>query len=164
MIDDMRIGQGMDAHRFADGRDLVLCGVKVPHDRGLDGHSDADVAVHALMDAILGALALGDIGKWFPDTDQKHKGADSLKLLESILSSPRLDGWRIVNLDVTIVAQRPKLAPFSERMRGNLARVVGCGLDRVSVKATTTEKMGFCGREEGVAALAVVLMARTNQQ
>ncbi len=155
-----RIGQGYDVHRLQSGRKLILCGVDIPHETGLLGHSDADVAVHALMDAWLGALALGDIGKWFPDNDSSYKGADSMKLLERIVADERIKEYRLSNLDVTIIAQRPKVAPYIQQMRENLARIIGCSLDQVSVKATTTEKLGFCGREEGIAAMAVILLEK----
>ncbi|MDD3117677.1 MAG: 2-C-methyl-D-erythritol 2,4-cyclodiphosphate synthase [Victivallales bacterium] len=155
-----RIGQGYDVHRLTAGRKLILCGVDIPHDRGLAGHSDADVAVHAVMDALLGALALGDIGQWFPDHDPKYAGADSIGLLRHILSSPCFQPWQLENLDVTIMAQQPKLLPYRRRMREMLAAAFGTESDRISVKATTTEKLGFCGREEGIAATAVVLLSR----
>jgi 2-C-methyl-D-erythritol 2,4-cyclodiphosphate synthase len=156
----IRIGQGIDVHKFAVGRKLILGGVEIPYERGLDGHSDADVAVHAVMDAMLGALALGDIGKWFPDSDELYRGADSLKLLEKIVNSAEFAGWRIGNLDITLIAQAPKLAGYIDAMRDNLARVLKCEFNQVSVKATTTEKLGFCGREEGIAASAVVLLEK----
>ncbi len=154
----IRIGQGFDVHRFATGRKLILCGEEFDHPRGLLGHSDADVAVHALMDAILGALALGDIGRLFPDDDPAYLHADSMKLLATVLEHPEVTPWRIVNCDITILAQAPKLAPRRDRMRANLAAVLHCDVNAVSVKATTTEKLGFCGREEGIAAMAVVLL------
>jgi len=155
---DLRLGQGFDAHRLVPGRPLILGGVRIPHGLGLLGHSDADVLAHAIMDAILGALALGDIGQWFPDSDERHRGADSLALLRTILADPRLGGWRPGNVDATLVAQAPRLAPHVPAMRANLAAVLGLAVDRVSVKATTTEAMGFCGRGEGIAAMAVVAM------
>ena len=133
----------------------------MPHSTGLLGHSDADVAVHALMDAILGALALGDIGQLFPDTDPAWKDADSMELLKAVMADPRVSEWEIGNLDLTIIAQKPKLLPFNLEMRTNLARVLDLPLDRVSVKATTTEKLGFEGREEGIAATCVVLLEKT---
>lgn len=160
-VPDMRVGQGYDAHRLAQGRRLVLCGVKIDHDRGLDGHSDADVAVHALMDALLGALGLGDIGRHFPDSDPRYKGADSMKLLETVMAMVTERGYRVGNADVTIVAQRPKLAGYMARMRENIARGLGIGEDRVNVKATTTERMGFEGEELGISAQAVVLLYQT---
>lgn len=156
----IRIGQGYDVHRLTEGRKLILCGVPVPHPTGLYGHSDADVAVHALIDAILGALALGDIGRFFPDTDPAYKDADSLKLLGAVMRDPRLADWRIGNIDLTIVAQKPKLLDYNLAMRTNLARVLTVSLDRVSVKATTTEKLGFEGREEGISAMCVALLER----
>ncbi|MBS1368658.1 MAG: 2-C-methyl-D-erythritol 2,4-cyclodiphosphate synthase [Lentisphaeria bacterium] len=156
----IRIGQGYDVHRLVTGRRLILCGVPVPHPTGLLGHSDADVALHALTDAILGALALGDIGQLFPDTDPAWKDADSMKLLAAVMADPRVSGWNIVNLDLTIIAQKPKLLPYNLEMRTNLARVLNLPLDRISVKATTTEKLGFEGREEGIAASCVVLLEK----
>lgn len=159
-MNDIRTGQGFDVHRLLEGRKLILCGVEIPYKLGLDGHSDADVAVHAVMDAVLGALALGDIGQWFPDTDAKYRGADSMKLLSSLLSDSRIEGWKLNNLDIIIIAQQPKIAPFMDEMRRNLAGVFKCSPDRVSVKATTTEKLGFCGRGEGIAASAVVLLTK----
>lgn len=132
----------------------------MPHPTGLLGHSDADVAVHALMDAILGALALGDIGQWFPDSDPAWKDADSMKLLRAVMADPRVSEWEIGNLDLTIIAQKPKLLPFNLEMRTNLARALDLPLDRISIKATTTEKLGFEGREEGIAASCVVLLEK----
>jgi 2-C-methyl-D-erythritol 2,4-cyclodiphosphate synthase len=157
---DFRIGQGLDAHRLVSGRPLILGGVRISHPTGLLGHSDADVLVHAVMDAILGAAALGDIGQWFPDRDERYRDADSLALLRGMLADPRLAEWRIGNVDATVVAQAPRLAPHVPAMRENLARALGVDVGRVSVKATTTEAMGFCGREEGIAAMAVVGMSR----
>jgi len=157
-VPDVRVGQGYDAHRLVEGRRLVLCGVEVPHDRGLDGHSDADVAVHALMDALLGALALGDIGRHFSDNDPQYKGADSMKLLEAVMAMVAEHGYTVVNADITIVAQRPKLAGYIPQMRANLARGLGVSEDRVNVKATTTERMGFEGEEIGISSQAVVLV------
>lgn len=153
-----RIGHGYDVHRLVEGRKLILCGVEIPHTTGLLGHSDADAATHALIDAIIGALALGDIGGFFPDTDPAYAGADSLELLKKVLADDRVAPWSIVNLDLTIVAQKPKLLPYREMMRQNLATVLQIPLDRVSVKATTTEKLGFEGREEGISATCVVLL------
>ena len=155
---DVRVGQGYDAHRLVQGRMLVLCGVEVPHDRGLDGHSDADVAAHALMDALLGALGLGDIGRHFPDSDPQYRGADSMKLLDTVMAMVSGRGYRVSNADVTIVAQRPKLACYIPQMRENLARGLNATTDRVNVKATTTERMGFEGEELGISAQAVVLI------
>ena len=156
----VRMGSGYDAHRLKEGRRLVLCGVEVPHDRGLDGHSDADVAVHALMDALLGALGEGDIGRHFPDSDAKYKGISSMLLLEHVMGIVRARGYRVGNVDVTIVAQRPKLAPHIERMRRNIADALGVDVDCANVKATTTERMGFEGEEIGISAQAVALLQR----
>ena len=155
-----RIGQGYDVHRLVPGRELVLCGVKIPHSTGLLGHSDADVAVHALMDALIGALALGDIGQFFPDTDPAYAGADSMELLKQVLADPRVRDWRVENLDLTIVAQKPRLLPYRETMRQNLAAALRICVGQVSVKATTTEKLGFEGREEGISDSCVVLLSR----
>ena len=160
---DLRIGQGVDVHSFADNRELILCGVSVPSDRGLLGHSDADVAVHAVMDGVLGALALGDIGNWFPDTSEAYKDANSMELLKIILKSSQLVGWRLVNLDLTIVAEQPKLSPFIQKMRENLAIAFRTSRDYISIKATTTEKLGFCGREEGIIATAVLLLEKVEK-
>lgn len=160
-LPDIRVGHGYDAHRLARGRRLVLCGVEIDHDRGLDGHSDADVAVHALMDALLGALGLGDIGRHFPDTDPGYKGADSMKLLETVMAMVAARGYRVGNTDVTIVAQRPKLAGYMARMRKNIAHGLKVGEDRVNIKATTTEHMGFEGEELGISAQATVLLYQT---
>ncbi len=154
----IRIGQGMDVHAFEAGRKLILGGVEIPFDRGLAGHSDADVLVHALMDALLGALALGDIGKIFPDSDMTFKDADSLKLLAKIVESEQFRNVKFVNADITVVAQKPKIAPFTQKMRENIANVLQCSVNQISVKGTTTEKLGFCGREEGIFASAVVLV------
>ncbi len=156
----MRIGSGFDVHRFAPDRKLILCGVDVPSELGLAGHSDADVAVHALMDALLGALALGDIGMIFPDTDERYRGADSMKLLKHVISLPEFSGWDICNVDVCIIAQAPKLSPYRDEMRRRLADELELSPDRVSVKFTTTEKLGFTGRKEGIASQAAVLLAR----
>jgi 2-C-methyl-D-erythritol 2,4-cyclodiphosphate synthase len=157
---NVRIGNGFDVHALVDGRKLILGGVEVPFDRGLDGHSDADVLLHALADAILGALAMGDIGTHFPDTEKRWKGADSRALLRQVILLAANAGWRVGNLDVTVIAQAPKIAPFVPAMRANIAADAGCALDAVSVKATTTEHLGFAGRGEGIAALATVLMLR----
>ena len=154
----IRIGTGFDVHALVPGRALILGGVHVPHDRGLDGHSDADVLIHAIGDAILGALALGDLGRHFPDTDPKWKGADSRKLLRRIVALMTERGYAIGNVDATIIAQAPKLAPHIGAMRQQLAADLECTLDDVSVKATTTEKLGYTGRGEGIAAQAVVLL------
>ena len=159
-IPQLRVGCGYDVHKLVEGRKLILCGVEVPYELGLVGHSDADVALHALMDALLGAAALGDIGKHFPDTDERFKGADSMKLTEHVVKLMAERGWQINNVDVTIIAQRPKLAGFIPAMRENVARVLGVELDAVNVKATTTEKLGFTGRGEGIASEAVASIIR----
>jgi 2-C-methyl-D-erythritol 2,4-cyclodiphosphate synthase len=157
---NMRIGNGFDVHALVAGRRLVLGGVDVPHERGLAGHSDADVLLHAICDAILGALALGDLGAHFPDTDPRWKGADSRALLRHVAALSASRGWRIGNVDATVIAQAPKLAPHVPAMRANIAADLDCALDVISVKATTTERLGFAGRGEGIAALATVLLER----
>ena len=154
----MRIGHGYDVHRLTPGRKLILGGVDIPHHLGLLGHSDADVAAHALCDALLGAAALGDIGQRFPDTDPAYAGADSLVLLGRVMGLLREEGWRVENADLTILAQKPKLKPHIPQMRQNLARAMGVPVTAVSVKANTEEGLGFTGREEGIAAHAVVLI------
>jgi 2-C-methyl-D-erythritol 2,4-cyclodiphosphate synthase len=154
----LHIGHGYDVHAFADGRRLVLGGVDIPHTRGLDGHSDADVLAHALMDALLGAMRADDIGQLFPDTDPAYEGADSLKLLSHVATLARELGYTIVDVDCTVAAQAPKLAPHRQAMRENLARAMGVPVEAVGVKATTTEHLGFVGREEGIAAWAVALV------
>jgi len=156
----MRIGLGYDVHAFAEGRRLVLGGVEIAHDRGLLGHSDADVLAHALADAVLGALREGDIGRLFPDTDPAYRDADSIELLAAVGRLVRDAGWRLVDADCVVIAEQPKLAPHRGEMRANLARALGVGVDCVGVKATTTEGLGFAGREEGIAAQAVVLLDR----
>lgn len=156
----MRIGHGMDVHRLVEGRKLILCGVEVPHSMGLLGHSDADVATHALMDALLGAAAMGDIGKLFPDTDDRYKGADSIRLLKEVINRLTEQGYRLENADVTIVAQKPKLRPYIDGMRQRLADTMGVSMDQVSVKATTTEQLGFEGEEKGITAHAVCLIEK----
>lgn len=158
----MRIGHGYDVHRLVEGRELILGGVNIPYEKGLLGHSDADVLTHAVMDALLGALALGDIGKLFPDTDPDYEGADSIKLLEKVGEIISSQGYIVVNIDSTVIAQRPKLSPYIEKMRSNIARAVHRDIDCVSVKATTEEKLGFTGEGLGIAAHAVVLLARKN--
>ncbi len=157
---DIRIGNGFDVHRLVEGRKLILCGVEIDWHLGLLGHSDADVAIHALCDALLGAAALGDIGKHFPDTDPRYKGADSRKLLREVVGLLAKEGFNVGNVDVTIIAQAPKMAPHIETMRQNLALDLDIALDHVSVKATTTEKLGFTGRGEGIAASASALLFR----
>jgi 2-C-methyl-D-erythritol 2,4-cyclodiphosphate synthase len=158
-----RTGLGFDVHRFAEpgeGRRLVLMGCEVPHDRGLAGHSDADVMLHALMDALLGAAGLGDIGQHFPDTDPAFRGADSAGLLERVMGDLAERGWRVVNADVCLIGERPKVGPHRQRMRERVAPLLGIPVEALNVKATTTEKLGFTGRGEGLAAQAVVLIER----
>ena len=157
-----RIGHGYDVHRFAEDRDLILGGVKIPYEKGLLGHSDADVLLHAISDSLLGAAALGDIGKHFPDTDERYKGADSLLLLEACVKLLRERGFRIVNIDATVIAQKPKLAPYIAGMRENIARACGTDAACVSVKATTEEGLGFTGELLGISAHAVCLIEREN--
>lgn len=156
----IRIGQGFDVHAFATDRRLWLCGVNIPHNRGLLGHSDADVALHALCDALLGAASMRDIGYHFPDTDPRFKGADSRKLLREVVKLIASRGYRVGNVDITIMAQKPKLLPYIPEMTANTAADLGIDSDEVSVKATTTERLGFTGREEGIAAMAVALIYR----
>ena len=155
---DFRIGHGYDVHRLVEGRKLILGGVEIPHTVGLLGHSDADVLTHAIMDAVIGALGLGDIGKHFPDTDPKFKDSDSLLLAKHVCSLMEEQGYRIGNIDTTIIAQAPKLAPYIPIMRDNVARVWNTTTDRVNIKATTEEKLGFTGAKEGIAAHAVCLI------
>ena len=154
----MRIGTGYDVHQLVEGRKLIIGGVDIPHEKGLDGHSDADVLAHAIMDALLGAAKLGDIGLLFPPTDPAYKGADSLLLLREVMVHVRRKGFEIENVDATVVAQRPKLMPHREQMEKNLARAMGIDTERISVKATTTEKLGFEGRQEGISAQAAALL------
>ena len=154
----MRIGHGYDVHRLTEGRALILGGVDIPYEKGLLGHSDADVLTHAVMDALLGAAALGDIGRHFPDTDPTYKGADSLVLLDHVMALLKEKGYRVGNVDATILAQKPKLAPYITQMRDNLARHMGVEPDQVNVKATTEERLGFTGAEEGIAAHSVCLL------
>jgi len=156
----MRIGIGYDVHRFASGRLLILGGVSIPFALGLEGHSDADVLVHAVMDAMLGALALEDIGRHFPDTDRRYKGASSMKLLAHVGELCRQQGYIVGNTDAVIIAEQPKLAPYTGQMRANVAEILGISVEKVGIKATTTEGLGFCGRGEGIAAQAVVLLNR----
>jgi len=156
----IRIGHGYDAHRLVSGRKLILGGVDIPHELGLDGHSDADVLIHALMDAMLGAAALGDIGKLFPDSDAAYKGIDSMLLLKEVSRVLREHGYALGNADCTIIAQKPKLASFLPQMRQNIANVLGADVDCIGVKATTEERMGFTGACEGIAAHAVVLITK----
>lgn len=154
----MRIGSGYDVHKLVTDRKLILCGVNIPYEKGLLGHSDADVAVHALMDALLGAAALGDIGKHFPDSDPAYEGADSLVLLDKVNGLIKDKGYTVGNADITIIAQRPKLAPYIPEMKENIARVLCILPDRINVKATTEEGLGFTGAGEGIAAQAVALL------
>ncbi len=160
MIPDFRIGNGFDVHRLVEGRPCIICGVDIPFEFGLLGHSDADVALHALADSLLGAAALGDIGKHFPDTDPRWKGADSRMLLRRVVEILAGEGFRPCNADITIMAQAPKMLPHIEAMRANVAADLAIDLGRVSVKATTTEKLGFTGRKEGIAAMATALVVR----
>ena len=155
---DIRIGQGFDVHAFGDGDHVMLGGVRVPHDRGVLAHSDGDVILHALCDAILGALALGDIGQHFPPSDERWKGADSSDFVRHCNSLLRERGWQVGNADVTVICERPKVGPHALAMRETVAQLLGVALDCVSIKATTSEKLGFTGREEGIAAQAVVLL------
>lgn len=156
----MRVGNGYDVHRFAQSRKLILGGVEVPHEKGLDGHSDADVLVHAIMDAMLGAAALGDIGQHFPDTDEAYRGISSIQLLRHTTALLEQNGYAVINIDSIITAQRPKLMTYLPQMRENIAEAAGMDTEAVSVKATTTERLGFEGREEGISAWAVVLIER----
>ena len=154
----MRIGHGYDVHRLVEGRDLILGGVKIAHKTGLDGHSDADVLLHAVSDALLGAAGLGDIGRHFPDTDPKYKGADSLELLRIVGDKVTDAGYRVSNIDVTLIAQKPKVKDYIPQMQGNIASALNLAVGRVNVKATTEERLGFTGREEGMACHAVCLL------
>lgn len=158
----MRIGHGYDVHKMKEGRRCILCGVEIPYEYGPDGHSDADVAIHALMDAILGAAALGDIGRHFPDNDERYKGADSMLLLDNVIGKIEALGFRIGNADITIIAQRPKLSPYIEKMREKTALALKTDISRVNVKATTEEGLGFTGEGLGIAAHAVVLLLEEN--
>ena len=158
----MRIGHGYDVHRLVEGRDLILGGVKIPYEKGLLGHSDADVLTHALMDAFLGAAALGDIGKLFPDHDERYTGADSVGLLRQVMQVLAENGYVVSNVDCTVIAQRPKLAAFIPAMRQRLAEAMGLAMDAVSVKATTEEGLGFSGEGLGIAAHAVALIEKTD--
>lgn len=160
MMGKIRIGHGYDVHKLVEGRDLIIGGVNIPHTLGLLGHSDADVLLHAIMDSILGALALGDIGKHFPDTDNKYLGISSMKLLSQVFEVMKSAGYRIGNLDATVIAQKPKLRGYIDVMRKNVADVLECDVDDVNIKATTEERLGFTGREEGISAHAVVLIEK----
>ena len=159
----IRVGNGYDVHRLVEGRKLILGGVDVPHSMGLDGHSDADALVHALCDALLGALGAGDIGKYFPDTDPKWKGISSLHLLKEVMRMCREKGFELANADSVIVAQKPKLAPYISEMKKNIASILGVETDQTNIKATTTEKLGFAGREEGISAYAVALLVKNDR-
>lgn len=160
VMPQFRIGCGYDVHKLGEERKLILCGVEVPYEKGLLGHSDADVALHALMDALLGAAAMGDIGKHFPDTDERFKGADSMQLTLHVKKLLQEEGWQVNNVDVTIIAQRPKLAGYIAKMRANVAKVLDVAESVVNIKATTTEKLGFIGRGEGIAAEAVASIVK----
>ncbi|MBE6380272.1 MAG: 2-C-methyl-D-erythritol 2,4-cyclodiphosphate synthase [Lentisphaerae bacterium] len=157
---DIRVGIGYDVHKLVENRKLFLCGVEFDHPLGLLGHSDADVALHAISDAILGAVGAGDIGQWFPDTDNTFKDADSKELLRTVMQSDALKGWQVGNLDVVIIAQQPKILPMVPAMRKCLSELLNCSVDRISIKGKTTEKLGFTGRGEGIAAHAAVLMQK----
>lgn len=159
----MRIGMGYDVHRLAEGRDMIIGGVKIPHEKGLLGHSDADVLVHAIMDALLGAAALGDIGKHFPDTAEEYKGADSMKLLARVKEILDENLYFIENIDATIIAQAPKMRPHIDTMRGNIAGVLGIDISQVNVKATTEEGLGFTGNKEGISSQAICLLSTPEQ-
>lgn len=164
MFSNLRIGHGYDVHRLVEGRRCIIGGVDIPYERGLLGHSDADVLAHALADAILGACRGGDIGKLFPDTDPAYKGADSLKLLAAVADKVRAEGYDILDVDSVIAAQAPKLSPYREAMRENLAAAMGIAVENVGVKATTTEHLGFEGREEGISATAVCILFRRSDE
>jgi 2-C-methyl-D-erythritol 2,4-cyclodiphosphate synthase len=159
-VPDFRVGQGYDVHRFAEGRRLVLGGVEIPHGRGLDGHSDADVLLHAVMDALLGAAGMEDIGHLFPNTEERWRGADSRALLREVHRRLGDARWRVVNIDVALIAEAPRIAPHIPAMKGNIAADLLTDADRIGIKATTNETMGFVGRREGIAALAVALLVR----
>lgn len=156
----MRIGFGYDVHRLVEGRKLIIGGVEIPYEKGLLGHSDADVLIHTIMDSILGALALGDIGKHFPDTDPKYKDISSIILLEKVYNTMKDQGYIIGNIDSSVAAQSPKLAPYIEDMRANIARVLDTDIENINVKATTTEELGFVGRKEGMASYSVCLLKK----
>lgn len=157
-----RIGQGFDVHQLVEGRPLIIGGITIPYEKGLLGHSDADVLLHTVADAVLGAIGAGDIGKHFPDTDPAFKDADSAKLLEHVWNLVKSEGYSLVNADCTIIAQKPKMAPYIEAVRARIAGLLEATVEQVNVKATTTEKLGFAGRSEGIAAQAVVLLVKSN--
>ncbi|MCC0642291.1 MULTISPECIES: 2-C-methyl-D-erythritol 2,4-cyclodiphosphate synthase [unclassified Clostridioides] len=159
----MRIGLGYDVHKLVEERKLIIGGVEIPHDKGLLGHSDADVLIHAIMDSILGALALGDIGKHFPDTDKKYKGIDSMKLLEHVYNLITSKGYKIGNIDSTIIAQSPKMAPHIENMRKNISKVLNTDIENINIKATTEEGLGFTGAKQGIASQSICLLLLTSQ-
>ncbi|HBE9731060.1 TPA: 2-C-methyl-D-erythritol 2,4-cyclodiphosphate synthase [Clostridioides difficile] len=159
----MRIGLGYDVHKLTEDRKLIIGGIEIPHDKGLLGHSDADVLIHAIMDSILGALALGDIGKHFPDTDEEYKGADSMKLLEHVYNLITSKGYKIGNIDSTIIAQSPKMAPYIESMRSNISKVLNTDIDNINIKATTEEGLGFTGAKQGIASQSICLLLLTSQ-
>ncbi len=161
-IDMFRIGQGYDVHQLVEGRPLIIGGITIPHEKGLLGHSDADVLLHTVADACLGAIGAGDIGKHFPDTDPEFKDADSAKLLRHVWAIVKNEGYSLGNADCTIIAQSPKMAPHIEDIRARIAELLDTSVDRINVKATTTEKLGFTGRSEGIAAQAVVLLVKSN--
>ncbi len=158
----MRVGIGFDTHRFKKGRPLILGGLEIPYHLGLDGHSDADVILHALMDALLGAASLGDIGKFFPDTEKRYRGISSLKLLEEVKKIIEEKGYCVGNIDITVILEKPKLSPYREKMKEKIAKTLNIEKEKVSIKATTTEGLGYCGREEGIAAQSVVLLKRVS--
>lgn len=158
----MRIGIGYDVHKLSEGRKLIIGGIEIPHEKGLLGHSDADVLVHAIMDSIIGALALGDIGKHFPDTDDKYKDINSMELLANVYRTMKEKGYSIGNIDCIVAAQRPKLAPYIQQMRESIAKALNTSINNVNVKATTTEKLGFEGREEGISSQAICLLIKSN--
>lgn len=159
-MEELRIGHGWDVHRFTEERPLILCGVNIPHAHGLLGHSDADAPVHALIDALLGALALGDIGTFYPDTDPAYKGADSMQLLEKTLQMTPFPRWEIINIDLNIITQKPKMLPHIPAMKENLAKVLSLDLSRISIKAKTNEKLGYIGNGEALESSAVVLLRK----
>ena len=157
---NLRIGHGYDVHRLVKERDLILGGVNIPHDKGLFGHSDADVLVHAIMDSIIGAMGLGDIGRHFPDTDNEFKGISSIILLERVAHLVKTGGYRVVNVDATVIAQKPKISSYIPKMRDNIAAALGCCTEQINIKATTEEKLGFTGNEEGISAHSVSLIEK----
>ena len=159
----MRVGLGYDVHKLVEGRKLIIGGVDIPYEKGLLGHSDADVLIHAVMDSILGALALGDIGKHFPDTDEKYKGADSMKLLEFVYNLINEKGYNIGNIDCTIIAQSPKMAPHIQNMRENIAKTLNTSIENINVKATTEEGLGFTGAKEGISAQSICLLLKVDK-